>query len=77
MPEFSSDAITRIEYDPFSSTLFVWFRGGTVRYAYEGVPQFVFRRFCNAISKGGFFQRHIRPRYDLIGKWDEFDQTAA
>ena len=77
MPEFASDAITRIEHDPFSSTLYVWFRGGTVRYAYEGVPQFVYRRFCNAISKGAFFQRHIRARYDLIEKWDEFDQSAA
>lgn len=77
MPEFQSDAITRIEYDAFSSTLFVWFRSGTVRYAYEGVPFHIYRRFCNAISKGAFFQRHVRPHFDLIDKWDELDQTAA
>ena len=77
MPEFQSDAVSRIEYDPFSSTLFVWFRGSTMRYAYEGVPPLVYRRFCEAVSKGAFFQRHVRPRYDLVGKWDELDQTAA
>lgn len=77
MPEFDSSAVSRIEHDPFTGTLLVWFRGGTVRYAYEGVPQRVYRAFCNATSKGAFFQRYIRPRYDLIDKRDEFDQTAA
>ena len=77
MPTFESSAVNRIEYDGFSSTLFVSFRGGTVRYAYEGVPPIVYRRFCEATSKGLFFQRFIRPRYDMIGKWDELDQTVA
>ena len=77
MPEFASAAITRIEYDGFTRTLYVWFRGGTVRYAYEGVPGIVYARFCETPSKGLFFQRYIRSRYDMIGKWDELDQTAA
>ena len=76
MPEFNdSAAVSRVEYDGFTRTLHVWFRG-TVRYSYEGVPAVVYRRFCEATSRGRFFQRHIRPRYDLIGKWDELDQTA-
>ena len=77
MPEFSSSAVSRIEYDAFSSTLLVWFRGGTVRYAYEGVPPRVYRAFCGAVSKGWFFQRYVRDRYDLVDKRDELDQTAA
>ena len=77
MPEFASTAVTRIEYDAFRRTLFVWFRGADVCYAYEGVPAIVYRRFCEATSKGLFFQRYVRPRYDLIGKWNELDQTAA
>lgn len=77
MPEFTSAAISRIEYDGFTRTLFVWFRDGAVRYAYEGVPAIAYRRFCEATSKGLFFQRYIRPRYDLVGRWDELDQTAA
>lgn len=77
MPEFTSSAVTRIEYDGYTSTLCVWFRGGTVRYAYEGVPLRVYRAFCGAVSKGAFFQRHVRDRYDLVDKRDELDQTAA
>ena len=77
MPEFTSQAVSRLEYDAFTRTLFVWFRGGPNRYAYEGVPPIVYRRFCGAVSKGAFFQRYIRDRYDLVGKWDELDQTAA
>ena len=77
MPEFLSSAVTRIEHDPFTLTLHVWFRGNTVRYAFEGVPPHVYRAFCESGSKGRFFQRSIRDRYDLIGKWDELDQTAA
>ena len=77
MPEFASAAVSRLEYDGFTRTLHVWFRGGTVRYSYEGVPPIVYRRFCEAASKGLFFQRHVRPRYDLIGKWDELDQSVA
>lgn len=77
MPEFASAAIPRIEYDGFTRTLHVWFRSSMTRYSYEGVPPIVYRRFCEATSKGAFFQRHVRPRYDLVAKWDELDQTAA
>ena len=77
MPEFSSAAVSRIEYDGFRRTLYVWFRGGTVRYAYEGVPEPVYRRFCGAVSKGAFFQRYVRDRYDLVDRTDDLDQTAA
>ena len=76
MPEFSSSAVTRIEHDPFTHTLSVWFRGGTMRYAYEGVPSRVYQAFCRATSKGAFFQRYIRGRFDLVDARDELDQTV-
>ena len=77
MPEFASAAVSRLEYDAFRRTLYVWFRGGAHRYAYEGVPPLVYRRFCDATSKGAFFQHYVKDRFDLIEKWDELDQTAA
>ena len=77
MPTFSSNAVSRIEYDAFRMTLYVWFRNGAYRYAYEGVPPRIYRAFCQATSKGSFFQRYVRDRYDLVERWDELDQTAA
>ena len=76
MPEFSGGAVSRIEHDPFTRALSVWFRGGTLRYTYEGVPPEVYRAFCRASSRGTFFQRYVRNRFDLVDRRDDLDQTA-
>jgi hypothetical protein len=59
----SSSAITRIEYDPKTLVLSIWFTSGGGPYYYYGVPEDVYRRFLAASSKGQFFAEHIRDRY--------------
>jgi lysyl-tRNA synthetase class 2 len=57
-----SAAIRIIEYDRGLRRLQVTFVSGQ-RYVYRGVPGEVHRAFCEAPSKGHFFQMQIRNRY--------------
>ena len=57
-----SSAIRAIEYDRGLRRLQVTFASGD-RYVYRGVPGEVHRAFCEAESKGRFFQTKIRDRY--------------
>ena len=59
MPTVMSSAITRIEWD--GGTLSIWFRESG-RYPYYGVPKDVYYAFLAAPSKGTFFNDHIRDR---------------
>ena len=60
--EFESAAISEIDYDAERAKLLVRFQSGE-RYVYVGVPGEVHRSFCEAESKGGYFQAEIRNRY--------------
>lgn len=60
--EVDSTAIQEIDYDAERSKLLVRFASGE-RYVYVGVPGEVHRSFCEADSKGRFFQAEIRDRY--------------
>ena len=60
--EVESAAIHEIDYDAERSKLVVRFVSGE-RYVYVGVPGEVHRSFCEAESKGRFFQTWIRDRY--------------
>lgn len=57
-----SSAIRAIVYDRPLRRLQVTFVSGQ-RYVYRGVPGEVHRAFCEAESKGRFFQTQIRDRY--------------
>ena len=57
-----STAIRTFEYRADSRKLLVTFVTGR-RYLYDEVPAQVYRSFRGAMSKGGFFNRHIRDRY--------------
>ncbi len=57
-----STAIREIDYDADRAKLVVRFTSGE-RYVYVGVPGEVHRSFCEAESKGRFFQLQIRDRY--------------
>lgn len=59
-----STAVRDIEYDPVSETLWVTFVPTAKRYAYRAVPLSVYEDFLHAFSKGTFFNRFIRDRYD-------------
>jgi len=58
----ASTAIREIDYDADRAKLVVRFTSGE-RYVYVGVPGEVHRSFCEAESKGRFFQLQIRDRY--------------
>ncbi len=60
-----STAISRIEYQPGTATLDVWFRDSGRLYRYYHVPVRVFEAFRKSVSKGRFFNSHIRDRYDF------------
>jgi hypothetical protein len=57
-----STVIADFTYSEGNAELVVEFRTGK-RYAYERVPSAVYVEFCNAGSKGSFFNRQIRDRY--------------
>ena len=57
-----STAIRAIDYHPPRRRLRVTFVSGD-RYVYRGVSGEVHRAFCEAESKGRFFQMRIRDRY--------------
>lgn len=58
----SSTAIRAIGYATDGGALEVEFQSGSV-YRYEGVPEFLFRGFVAAKSKGQFFRSRIQDRY--------------
>ncbi len=57
-----STAIRQLSYDEATRTLFVTFIDGDL-YAYFEVPGATYAAFRAARSKGGFFAKHIRPKY--------------
>ena len=60
--DVESAAISEIDYDAQREKLLVRFQSGE-GYVYVGVPGEVHRSFCDAESKGRFFQAEIRDRY--------------
>ena len=63
MPYVNSTAIARIEHDPNSRHLQIWFRESSGPYTYFNVPESVYRAFLTAPSKGQYFNDHIRDQY--------------
>ena len=57
-----SEVIANRSYDPDTRTLFIKFTSGEL-YAYAGVEPETWNALQQAISKGRFFQKHIRDRY--------------
>ena len=66
MPHVQSEAVSQIEYDEPSRTLFVQFTSGEW-YSYFDVPPRLAADFEAAESKGRFFQDHIRGHYAYQG----------
>jgi hypothetical protein len=62
-----SSVIRTFDYDPADQRLDVLFVSGK-RYSYLGVPQELAQRMREAFSKGVFFNRHIRGRFDFRPK---------
>ncbi len=60
-----STVISDIWYDSRSATLDVAFVSGRA-YRYRGVPADVVSKFRGAVSKGRFFNRHIRDNFRFV-----------
>jgi len=58
-----SAAISRIVYEPEMQSLKILFRETGELYRYYDVPPCVYDAFRKAMSKGRFFNRHIKDRY--------------
>jgi len=66
MPDVTSTAIVRIDYNAPARELEVTFITGKT-YTYFGVPGDVYGRFVTANSKGQFFNEYIRDQYNFEG----------
>ena len=58
-----STAVRSIDYNPETEQLHVTFVTGR-RYLYEEVPAYVAEAFRGAFSKGTYFNKYIRDRYE-------------
>jgi hypothetical protein len=54
-----SSCLARVTFQPALSQLIIEFRNGS-RYRFDEVPSTIFTNLLAAISKGAFFNRHIR-----------------
>lgn len=63
MPILNSSAIARVEYDPSTQTMQIWFRGGSHAYDFHGVPESVYQGLIQAPSPGTYYDRYIKDRY--------------
>jgi hypothetical protein len=59
-----SSVIHDYAYDPSSGELTIAFKSGRI-YLYLAVPDEVVTAFSTAGSRGGYFNRHIRDRYEF------------
>ena len=60
-----SSAIRNTHYDPSTKILSIWFVPSGDRYEYADVEPRTYLAFKAAMSKGRFFNEHIRDRYSL------------
>ncbi|TIW23243.1 MAG: KTSC domain-containing protein [Mesorhizobium sp.] len=58
-----STLIRKIEYDPDSRILSVWFVPRDKLYEFENVPPETFAALRSAFAKGRYFNSHIRNRF--------------
>jgi hypothetical protein len=62
MHSVSSSAIRAVGYDPLTRRMRIRFTSGH-SYDFCGVPPSIFDGLRSALSKGSYYDRHIRHRY--------------
>ena len=60
-----SKVIRSFAYDAPTQQLTIWFQSGRC-YRYLNVPERTYLSMRSAFSKGVFFNRHIRDRYQCV-----------
>jgi len=63
MESVDSSVIKEIGYDKHNKELFITFVNGS-EYAYFGVSDYMYNRFLLAESKGTFFNKKIKNKYE-------------
>ena len=63
MESVDSGVIREIGYDKHNKELFITFVNGS-EYAYFGVSDYMYNRFLLAESKGTFFNKKIKNKYE-------------
>ena len=58
----TSSAIKAVGYDPDSNRLFIEFKQGET-YTYCRVPENIYKSLISAYSKGGYYDEHIKDKY--------------
>ncbi len=61
----TSSNLSSIGYDLDYNILEIEFNSGGI-YQYIGLPQNVFEELMGAVSKGSYFQKHIRDQYKSV-----------
>lgn len=64
MPSVQSSHISTVDYDADTRTLTIKFTNGAV-YAYENVPQSIYTALNLAPSKGEYFAKYIKGKYQV------------
>lgn len=64
MIKVSSSNIDKIGYDIASKTLVIDFLSGG-RYSYKNVPKMIFDNMLKSQSKGKYFYKNIREKYNF------------
>ena len=70
-----SSVIRETSYDEATKAMRVTFVSGRV-YRYDGVPKAIYSAFCNAPSKGTYFNVAIRGRYRFHELVQERNRSA-
>ena len=64
-PAMPSSVIRKHHYEPDAEELTITFVTGRI-YLYKEVPAEVYGEFCDAYSKGTFFNEHIRDAFPTV-----------
>lgn len=63
MPYLNSSAVSRVEYNPRTRILSIWFVESGGPYDYHGVPAHLYAGLLSASSAGSYFNAFIRDQY--------------
>lgn len=61
-----SRAIDLVQYDPETKRLWISFTSGNQKYEYRNVPEHIHAGLIKATSVGGYYDDHIRDRYEAF-----------
>jgi hypothetical protein len=66
--QVDSSLIKSVSYDPATSVLTVVMAEGNETYEYKGVPESVYKELMTAESKGTYFVKNIKGKFEFTKK---------